>query len=148
MNPFKAVKRTEQLLEEFGIVGWHAELDRSVRRFGQTRFMVKTIGLSRKLVQLNDEATVEDTIRHEIAHVLAGPEAKHGYQWRLMCAITGAEPERCYDAAQINTVAAPWVLLCPNCEAEYPRHRKTTLKPGRYYGCRKCGSKLEWKRRG
>ena len=38
------------------------------------------------------EAEIRDTILHEIAHALAGPEARHGARWKAIARRIDATP--------------------------------------------------------
>lgn len=125
---------------------WSVAFDRATKRFGLCRHRTKTISLSAPLVKLNDIDAVTDTIRHEVAHALAGHAAGHGPQWRAMCAVTGARPERCISAANVVMPPANYYLACPTegCETRVPRQRKTASR----YGCRRHGTELVWERGG
>src|SRR5947209_2523101 len=52
------------------------------------------IELSRHFCESNADAEILDTIRHEIAHALAGKTAGHGLLWRDWCLKVGARPKR------------------------------------------------------
>lgn len=143
MNITEAVTLAERLIEHFGLNGWVVALDRSKVRFGQCRHRTHTIGLSRELVSLNTREAVEDVIRHEIAHALAGVEAGHGRAWKLKCIEVGARPERCYDSNSVVAVPAKFALVCEPCGYRHPRHRITKTKK---YIHRRCGRVLEWER--
>jgi len=97
MNLSEAQHLAKALMKDFGIEdkGWRFAWDNAKRRHGQTRFATKTISLSRPLTQINEDAVVENTIRHEIAHVLAGPSHGHDATWRAFARQCGAKPERC-----------------------------------------------------
>lgn len=142
MNITEAVALAETLIDEFGLNGWVVALDRSKVRFGQCRHRNHTIGLSGVLVTLNSAEEVEDVIRHEIAHALAGPDAGHGREWKRQCVVTGARTERCYDAAKVVAAPSKWALVCVGCGYRHPRHRKTATR----YIHRKCGRELTWER--
>lgn len=61
--------------------------------YGLCRFGKKTIELSRPLTALEtDDRAVLDTIRHELAHALAGPAARHGPEWKQWAALLGCRP--------------------------------------------------------
>lgn len=140
MNADEAVYLAEDILEEFRLTGWTVALDNSVARFGVCRYRTKTISLSRRIVELNDEAEVEDTIRHEVAHALAGSDAGHGPEWRAACLRTGARPFRCYDSSAIVTPVPRWHLICPEHGVIATRHRRSRG----VYACRRCGRHLRW----
>jgi predicted SprT family Zn-dependent metalloprotease len=125
-----------ELMDEHGLWGWTFTFDNAKSRFGVCRFGTQTISLSRPLTEINDEEQVRDTILHEIAHALAGHEAGHGPRWRRVAASIGARPERCVDAATINTPKSAWTGSCPACDFTVGRHRLTdAAKRG---ACPKC----------
>lgn len=83
----------ETLIEQHGLDGWSFDFDRAVKRLGQTVYSKRQITISRTHA-LNDGAkSVRDTILHEIAHVLAGPRAGHGAEWKRIARRIGATPE-------------------------------------------------------
>lgn len=109
-----------QEMEKHGLIenGWYLEMDnRSTRRFGACWGTRKKITLTTVLCKLNDEPKVLDTIRHEIAHALAGVGHGHDQVWKNMCAQTGASPERCYsdDVVRPPRKEPQFVGVCPNC---------------------------------
>ncbi len=146
MNAREAETLARELMAEFGLTadGWSFRFDRAVRRFGSCQRnasgTVRRITLSAALTRANDRATVERTLRHEIAHALAPMRAGHGPQWRAACAITGAPPERCY-GAEVNAPAGTWTFTCAACGAEGSRVRRASV--GAYH-CR--GAELRWSR--
>lgn len=83
------------LLAQHGLTSWSVEWDSAKTRAGVCRFPEQTIGLSAPLTRLHDEAEVRDTILHEIAHALAGPQAKHGPRWRQVARSIGCSGRRC-----------------------------------------------------
>lgn len=124
MNVNDGMVMGRRIMDEFGLQDWRLNLDRSVGRLGYCRYSRKTISLSLPLMQANDASVIENTIRHEVAHALAGPGAGHGPEWKRQCMVTGARPERCTDAA--NALApAPWALVCDTCGYSVPRYRRT-----------------------
>jgi predicted SprT family Zn-dependent metalloprotease len=89
----------ENALEEHGLTNWSFSWDRALQRAGACFYRARRISLSRHFVERNDEATVLDTIRHEVAHALAWEHDRatgHGSAWRKWCRATGARPIRCY----------------------------------------------------
>lgn len=151
-------------MAEFGLTaqGWRFEWDDAERRFGcchhgygftrighaPVRLKDPYISMSRSMTLLNEQPKVEDTIRHEIAHALCKPQkgVHHGEDWKRMCRVTGAKPERCYSAADTVVVKQDWSATCGGCGTIYykkkmPRAYHTfscpecrKKKPFRYYG--------------
>lgn len=122
--------------------GWRFEFDNAVKRFGVCRFRRKVIGLSRKLVEVNDLDRVKDTILHEIAHAIAGHSAGHGNEWKRVCLRIGAEPERCYTSENTNVVQLKYYAVCGGCGKQ---HEKARIKRG--FGVKiscKCQSGKDW----
>lgn len=134
MNLLDAERLAHHLMRNHGLVNWSFKWDHAKRRFGVCRFGRKEIGLSRYLVSLNNESDVRDTILHEIAHALAGRDAHHGPRWKAMAARIGARPERCYNDDNINTVDAPYTLICPTCGHESPGFKR----PRKDVACGRC----------
>jgi predicted SprT family Zn-dependent metalloprotease len=121
--------------------GWTFKYDNAVKRFGVCMFRPKVIGLSRKLVLLNDKEKVKDTILHEIAHAIAGFESGHGEIWRHVCIQIGAKPERCYDTTKTNNVELKYYAKCGACGKDYQKARMFKTERKR---CCKCQVGKDW----
>jgi predicted SprT family Zn-dependent metalloprotease len=146
-----AEKLALELMDHHGVRsdGWSFGWSRSVRQFGaavevRRRRWAKAerreLRLSRRLVQLNDESEVRDTILHEIAHILAGIKNGHNQIWKQWARKIGAEPTRCYDQKSVKTPPPKYEIWCGGCERVVgTRHRR--LKRGllRRMVCRGCG---------
>jgi SprT protein len=109
----------------------------SIRIAGEV--IPQRLTLSRHLMVLWDEAEVRDTILHEIAHVIAGHGAGHGYQWMRVARSIGAKPERCYSGDQPQVEGA-FVAECKNGHVAY-RHRRP--KAGRQQSCGRCSNRFD-----
>src|SRR5271157_2250772 len=142
-----AEKLAKELMAQFGLSDWIFEFDNGKRRFGSClhnsggwramRLLGTAKGritLSREMTPLNDRAEVEDTIRHEIAHALAGHKAGHGPEWKGMCKRTGAKPVRCFTRDTVNAPKGDWQAACGVCGRIYSKFREPR---GDYY----CPSK-------
>ena len=101
---------------------WVFTWDSAKRRFGVCRHYKKEIGLSRHYVEHYDLASVHQTILHEIAHALAGPEAGHGKEWKKIASRIGYRHEK-IDGEAISKATAKLVGTCPAGHILY-RHRK------------------------
>ncbi len=90
-----AYAMAEHLLVRHGLTDWQVAYDNAKRRAGVCRYRDRTIGLSAPLTALHSEEDVRDTILHEIAHALAGPEHGHDDRWREVAMSIGCTGERC-----------------------------------------------------
>ena len=119
--------------------GWRLCFDsRPKSRLGQCRYGPKEVAVSAFYV--DGTAPMEgvlDTIRHEVAHILAGPRAKHGPKWKNWARRVGAKPNRCGDVAISHMPKRKYQGLCRGCDkVGARRHRRTDLS-NRYHP--KCG---------
>jgi predicted SprT family Zn-dependent metalloprotease len=113
---------------------WKFEWDNAYRRFGVCKHWQRIIGMSKKLVAINGEAEVTDTILHEIAHALAPSGANHGEEWKAICRRIGARPVACYSSTEVATVVAKFEGRCPTCNRLYTKFKRPSS--GRTYKCR------------
>jgi hypothetical protein len=137
-----------RLLLEHGLHGWRVELDGAKTRAGVCRYADRVIGLSAPLTRLHDDGEVRDTLLHEIAHALVGPEHKHDGVWRATALRIGCSGRRCVDA-EAPRVGGAWVGVCQAGHVK-ERHRR----PERVVSCGRCSSTfsadhvLDWTHRG
>lgn len=136
-----------RLMKNFGLSDeyWEFRFNRSRRRYGQCSFVwidltgtfrkKGRIELSKPFCLVNPFEITDDCIRHEIAHALAGPHAKHGPKWVEMCKVTGARPEICGSGNII--LAARWQARCFNCGKVHHRYRRPNVAMN--YHCISCG---------
>lgn len=124
-----------ELMQQHGLSNWRFEFDPARRRFGICRYGRKVIGLSRYLVALNDEAEVTNTILHEIAHALVGPENHgHGYVWKAKAREIGCDGQRCYDSNMVVRPRGAYTGTCPKCGKTHERSR-ASVRPA---ACGQC----------
>lgn len=115
--------------------GWSFAFNRRKSSLGLCNYDTKRIELSAFFVAANDDDAVGDTVRHEIAHALAGREAGHGPAWVTVCQRIGATPRRTCATAVMPP--GPFRSRCRGCGREHDRHRRP-MKTRTYY-CRACG---------
>ena len=136
MNLWDADALAKQLIKQHKLSRWSFGFNRRKKTLGLCNYNTKRIELSSHFVRDNDELAIRDTLLHEIAHAIAGPNAGHGIAWKKICLQIGASPQRTDNKALMPK--GNWVATCPSCKQEHTRHRKP-LK-GRTYYCKKCGS--------
>ena len=140
----RAYRMGDELLRRHGLAGWSLVFDNAKRRAGVCQYDVKVIGLSAPLTRLHPAEEVRDTLLHEIAHALTGPEHSHDAVWAARARAIGGTAARCLpeDAPR---VAAPWLGVCPAGHT-VERHRR----PERVMACSRCSRTfsgnhlLEW----
>ena len=149
MDPQVALATARRLVREHGLDGWTVRLDRAKTRAGVCRFGRREIGLSAPLTRLHSPEEVRDTILHEIAHALVGPEHGHDAVWRARAREIGCTGDRCV-SGDSPTVRGEWLGTCPAGHT-VSRHRR----PQRVRSCSRCtpgrfdpSAIFEWTHRG
>ncbi len=136
------------LLRQHGLGEWSLVFDRAKRRAGSCRYADRTLTLSTPLTLLYDEAEVRDTLLHEIAHALAGPQHGHDEVWRATARRVGCSAQRCV-SPDAPRVPGDWQGRCPQGHTA-ERYRR----PTRLLLCSRCRQRpvpervLEWTFRG
>lgn len=90
---FEVARQARGLMDEHGLEAWAFRFSAAERRLGECREREKVIRLSRRHAVNGDPREVTDTILHEIAHALAGAEARHGLAWKAVAKRLGATPK-------------------------------------------------------
>jgi predicted SprT family Zn-dependent metalloprotease len=126
----EVISEVYRLLNQHGLVaqGWGFKLGRGKRRLGCCRYRDKTISISKYHIALNTREEVMDTVRHEVAHAIAGPGTGHGSKWKRIAASIGAKPSR----TAMLTESAPhsYEIVCGLChKVLQKRYRK--MNPAR-----------------
>jgi predicted SprT family Zn-dependent metalloprotease len=137
MEVTSALSAGRRLLREHGLDDWTIVADRAKTRAGVCRFTTRQIGISAPITALHTEAEVIDTILHEIAHALVGPQHGHDAVWRAKARAIGCSGERCV-SPESPRVPGDWVGRCP-AGHEKTRHRA----PTRLMSCGRCSRRFD-----
>ena len=137
----RALDMARQLLSEHGLADWSVGINhRFSRSLGRCSFRHKRIDLAGWIFQRCGWEEIQDTVRHEVAHALAGPGTGHGPLWKTEARRLGALPKSC--ARSDGTWASPaserppsWLLRCLGCGREFPRKRRVQVRRFRCGGC-------------
>jgi predicted SprT family Zn-dependent metalloprotease len=143
-NLTKTYALANQLLREFGLAeqGWTFDFSQHKKILGQCDFDAKQILHSIYYLH-NDPAEIEDTLRHEIAHALAGPGEDHGPLWKAWAVRCGAKPIRCAPKEIKSSARYNYVIKCTACgEVTSYKHRLRPALINRYIS-KCCGAKLQ-----
>lgn len=111
--------------------GYTFGFDRCVRRRGVSKYGPRSITISEHLLKLG-EAEARMTIRHEVAHAIAGPNEHHSDVWRDVFRRLGGNGQRCGHSMQ---VPHKWVYRCPHGH-QFKRHKRLALR--KKWVCNRC----------
>lgn len=147
LKELAVVAIAQKEMEKWGLpaLGWRFAFDNAKRRLGMCDYKTKTISLSRHMVRLNFDTNLDeiiDTIRHEIAHALAGFKAGHGSDWKGYAVLVGAKPRRC-GGEDIEMPKGNVRAVC-GCGKTHTRMRMP--RRGYTYSCRTCKYILNYRR--
>lgn len=76
--------------------GWSFQFNQAHTYAGLCRPKGKTIEISEPLAKVSTEEFILDTIRHEVAHALAGCHNQHNHVWKAWARKVGATPKVTY----------------------------------------------------
>jgi predicted SprT family Zn-dependent metalloprotease len=142
---------------------WILRFTNSARSLGITEYKhrlqtgrVNRIGLSKHYLAHTSYIDMLDVIKHEFAHAIEFERhntSSHGWRWKQMCRITGADPSRLYQGEtptaikQMNrerrtNAKTVYELTCPNCGRVVIKNRK----PNATLACGSCCRKYNHNR--
>jgi predicted SprT family Zn-dependent metalloprotease len=130
MNLKDAESLALSLMDEHKLTTWVFRFDNAKKRFGCCNQSQRIISLSSRLVELNDLEKVKDTILHEIAHALVGPNHGHDRVWELRALQIGCDGKRCY-GQEVERVKPKYKGECRNCHRFIFRHKRTNISCGK-----------------
>lgn len=120
--------------------GWQFAFDLAPARGGSCNYREKLITLSVTYCLKASKEQIIDTILHEIAHALVGPNHGHDATWKAAAQRIGCTAERCH---QVQHTPPRWQGQC-GCGQQWERQRLSQrLRTSR---CRKCKGTIKWKR--
>jgi predicted SprT family Zn-dependent metalloprotease len=128
MELHKAQQLAVKLMEEHNLfeTGWRFGFDSAIRRFGCCKYGKKEITLSQRLVLVNNEESVLDTILHEIAHAIVGPRHGHNAVWKAKAIEIGCNGKRCYSSKEVVIPETRYVAICRTCGHTHKRYKRPT----------------------
>lgn len=110
------LERGYSLLKKYKLEDWKI-IPKDIRRSitGQTRYDENTIVLSKRFIRVCNKKQFDGVFLHEVAHVLAGPEAGHGEQFVRMCESLGV-PEEYAKEKTPGIFIGSYIIYCPECK--------------------------------
>ncbi len=136
----------KRLLDEHQATGvvdrrWTFGFDLATSRAGVCRYREQRIDLSVSYCLAAGRAEIEDTILHEIAHAIVGPQHNHDAVWQATARQIGCVGERCH---RVQHSAPKWIGEC-GCGQQWFRQ---TLQRRMMHNriCAKCRGAITWRR--
>ncbi len=122
----EARRLAAELMTEHGLKDWRLAFDNARARFGVCRPARREIGLSRHLTLLSSEDEVRNTLLHEIAHALVGPQHGHDEVWRARALAIGCDGTRTDDLPE--GAEGPWEGRCSAGHVVHQHRRPTRVR--------------------
>lgn len=136
----------ERLIALHGLAGWSVQFDDASRRAGRCSYETRVIGLTRLYCLTVPADEVRNTILHEIAHALVGPEHNHDAVWKARARAIGCTGERCHD---VEFALPRYIVSCPRCgwaQGANARRRAARCKTCRRAVAYKAFTREAWDR--
>jgi predicted SprT family Zn-dependent metalloprotease len=134
------VARAQALLARHGLADWGFAFDRAKRRRGACHFVRRQITMAAGFAATAEEAEIEDTLLHEIAHALVGRRHHHDAVWQAKAREIGCSARRCHS---VSFSEPALTARCINGCFAVGRHRSR-----RNMRCRRCGGTVTYTRGG
>ena len=109
------------LLNVHGLQSWNFTYDQATNRGGLCSHSTKQISLSERFALIASAKEITDTLLHEIAHALVGPNHQHDATWRETAKRIGCTANVTHD---VQFATARWLMTCLLCDWRQPRHRR------------------------
>lgn len=125
-----------RLMEEHGLDEWEFRFDDGRKRAGCCNHTYRTIGLSLAYTLRAPDDHIRDTLLHEIAHALAGPDHHHDAHWRSIAERIGGSGKRCHG---LPFTPPRYIVTCENrCWYATAERRR------RHIVCAQCGGPIQY----
>ena len=120
--------------------GWKFGFDLAPVRGGICRYKEKQIALSVTYCLKASKEEIVDTILHEIAHAITGPNHGHDEAWKTVARRIGCTAKRYHE---VDHTPPRWRGQC-GCGQEWKRQRLS--QRARTGHCPKCKKRITWQR--
>ena len=104
--------QADELIRHHNLDNWRFNFDYANRRLGRCSYAEKTITMSEHFCLNASDDDIKDTILHEIAHALVGPEHGHDQMWYSKAREIGCSGERLHGE---NFTLPKYIMSCRNC---------------------------------
>jgi len=135
MDLQKLVLLAAQELTQHNLVGWTFTFGDSKRRLGACKYRYKRIEIAEYYAANSPDEHVIDTLRHEIAHAIAGPGAAHGPEWQTIAERIGAKPVACDRTGEAVVKPGDRQAYCAGCQRTHQRYKRPPSLTGYRCAC-------------
>lgn len=116
------IEYAENQLLRHSLTDWRFEISKHKIFLGRCYHWKMLIVFSSYYTHIEPEE-IKDTILHEIAHALVGPNHGHDDVWKAECVKIGARPERLAPPDIQSSAKYNYYMECPTCGRKWYRHR-------------------------
>ena len=125
-------------LTHFNLNDWKITFDYAKKRAGACIYSTKELSFSVYFLRNSSDFDKKDTLLHEIAHAIVGPNQGHNNTWKKKALSIGCSGKIYHT---FNFSNANWIKYCSkNCWEQHSYRRKQNLV------CKICGSKILYKK--
>lgn len=127
IREYQAKQLADTLIKEHKLVNWQIQFNKSTKHLGECWHQSKVIAISIHTLQSCSAAEFHDTMLHEIAHALVGPNNGHNEIWKAKALEIGCTSNTCgnmsIDSSRSNKEpekkekkhVPPLTQKCPTC---------------------------------
>tara|TARA_Y200000002_G_C22622685_1_gene638895 strand:- start:526 stop:1077 length:552 start_codon:yes stop_codon:yes gene_type:complete len=125
-------------LENYNLNDWNITFDYAKRRAGACLYSTKELSFSVYFLRNSSSSHINDTLLHEIAHALVGPNQGHNDRWKKKALSIGCSGQVYHT---FNFSVPSWIKYCSNnCWEQKSYRRKRNLI------CKICRSEVLYKK--
>lgn len=111
----------DRLLRRHGLQDWRFLFDHAASRGGRCSPRLREISVSEQFALVASQGEVTDTLLHEIAHALVGPNHGHDEVWKATAKRIGCSGRVTLDE---GFATYRWVATCRTCKWRVPRNQR------------------------
>lgn len=132
----RIARKAERLIAKHGLKDWSFQYEDASKRSGVCDHYTRVIGLSRLYCLKAPAHFLRNTILHEIAHALVGPQHNHDQVWKEKARSIGCTGDRCHN---VDFAPPRYIASCPRCGWRIKRNFRKRMV------CKACNSGVSYR---
>lgn len=120
-----AILRAIKILSDNNVKGWSVYFTNSRTVLAVTDYNTKTVELSKRFVSASNIDEFDGVMHHEVAHIIAGYESKHGDKFIEVC--NRIYPNELYSCDNYPGNIRRYKYLCKFCGIIYYSNKKEKI---------------------